>query len=100
MCKRTVAVERRASAGEAVFGVSGYEQLLGTQPAVDGLLPMNQCPPSSQTPLQGSPLTSVLTLEEEGERWVIIQQISTSEYSFCLTRTTDGVSENCADGGG
>uniref|UniRef100_F1KTV3 Serine/threonine-protein kinase kin-29 n=1 Tax=Ascaris suum TaxID=6253 RepID=F1KTV3_ASCSU len=63
-------LERRASAGEAVFGVSGYEQLLGTQPAVDGLLPMNQCPPSSQTPLQGSPLTSVLTLEEEGERYL------------------------------
>uniref|UniRef100_A0A914ZFL7 Serine/threonine-protein kinase kin-29 n=1 Tax=Parascaris univalens TaxID=6257 RepID=A0A914ZFL7_PARUN len=63
-------LERRASAGEAVFGVSGYEQLLGTQPAVDGLLPMKQCPPSSQTPLQGSPLTSVLTLEEEGERYL------------------------------
>ncbi|VDM24396.1 unnamed protein product [Toxocara canis] len=63
-------LERRASAGEALFPVNGYEQLLGTQPAINGLMPMSHCPPSSQTPLHGSPLTSVLTLEEEGERYL------------------------------
>lgn len=63
-------LERRASAGEAIFGVSGYEQMFGTQPAIDGMLPVNRCPPSSSTPAQGTPIAPVLNIEEEGEKYL------------------------------
>ncbi|VDK45824.1 unnamed protein product [Anisakis simplex] len=87
-------LERRASAGEAMFGVNGYEQLLSTSQQTatrqilngfDNLQAIGRCTSSSQTP--SSRLTSVLTVEEEGERY--LNQLGTTKRNtvHCISGT-------------